>query len=68
MVSGARQGAAARESYANARQDALTGAFLAEGVDTDQELQKLLQIEQAYAANARVITTIDEMIQQLLRL
>jgi flagellar hook-associated protein 1 FlgK len=67
-VSGARQDAEAQQSFATARQDALTTAFLAGGVDTDQELQKLLQIEQAYAANARVIKTVDEMIQQLLRL
>ena len=38
------------------------------GVDTDQEMQKLLSIEQAYAANARVIQTIDELMQTLLRL
>jgi len=31
-------------------------------------MQVLLQVEQAYAANARVIKTIDEMIQQLLAL
>ena len=68
LVSGARQGAEEKQSYTTARQDALTTAFLAQGVDTDQELQKLLQIEQAYAANARVIQTVDEMIQQLLSL
>ncbi len=39
---------------------------LENGVDTDHEMQKLLLIEQAYAANARVIATVDEMIQQLL--
>lgn len=36
------------------------------GVDTDQELQRLLLIEQAYAANARVIETVDRLIQRLL--
>ena len=40
----------------------------ASGVDTDQELQSLLIIEQSYAANARVIQTIDEMIQRLLQI
>ncbi|MEP6066292.1 MAG: flagellar hook-associated protein FlgK [Paracoccaceae bacterium] len=39
---------------------------LEQGVDTDSELQKLLLIEQAYAANARVIRAADEMMQQLL--
>ncbi|MEP6342124.1 MAG: flagellar hook-associated protein FlgK [Maricaulaceae bacterium] len=38
------------------------------GVDTDQELQSLLLIEQSFAANARVIQTIDEMIQRLLQI
>lgn len=40
----------------------------ASGVDTDKELQKLLLIEQAYAANSRVIQTVNEMIDELLRL
>lgn len=38
------------------------------GVDTDTELQSLIAIEQAYAANARVLTTIDEMLQLLTRI
>ena len=37
-------------------------------VDTDQELQRLLIVEQAYAANARVIETIDRLIQNLLEI
>ena len=65
---GARQQAEARESYSTARQDALTEMQLAQGVDTDAEMQTLLMVEQAYAANARVIKTIDELIQQLIGL
>lgn len=38
------------------------------GVDTDHELQDLMQIEQAYAANARVVQVVDEMLKQLLGL
>ena len=38
------------------------------GVDTDRELQDLLIIEQAYAANARVLETIDKMIQRLMEI
>ncbi|MEZ5917889.1 MAG: flagellar basal body rod C-terminal domain-containing protein [Parvularculaceae bacterium] len=38
------------------------------GVDTDRELQNLLLIEQAYAANARVIEVASQMIQRLLEL
>ncbi|MBR9841754.1 MAG: flagellar hook-associated protein FlgK [Rhodobacteraceae bacterium] len=41
---------------------------LANGVDSDRELQNLLLIEQSYAANARVIETIDEMMTTLMRL
>ncbi len=40
----------------------------ATSVDTDLELQKLLLIEQAFAANARVIQTADEMLTRLLEL
>lgn len=39
-----------------------------DGVDSDAETQRLLLIEQAYAANARMIETIDDMMQTLLRL
>jgi flagellar hook-associated protein 1 FlgK len=38
------------------------------GVDTDAEIQSLLLIEQAYAANARVIQTISDMLDTLLQL
>jgi flagellar hook-associated protein 1 FlgK len=40
----------------------------ATGVDTDQELQQLLMIEQAFAANARVTATIDEMLARLMEI
>lgn len=53
-------------SYASARTEALTQLELAAGVDTDQELQSLLLIEQAYTANAKVIQTVGEMIDTLL--
>ncbi len=35
-------------------------------VDTDLQLQQLLLVEQAYAANAQVITTVSSLIQELL--
>jgi flagellar hook-associated protein 1 len=41
---------------------------MANGVDTDQEMQKLLIIEQAYSANAKVVQTMDELIQILMGL
>jgi flagellar hook-associated protein 1 FlgK len=41
---------------------------LAGGVDTDQELQSLMTIERAYAASARVIEVVDDLLDQLLRI
>lgn len=55
-------------SFARTRADSLQELHLAQGVDTDQELQKLLVIEQAYAANAKVVQTMDELIQILMGL
>ena len=52
--------------FATARGTALSDAMARQGVDTDDEMQKLLLIERAYAANARVIRAADEMIQTLL--
>ncbi|GAA3858820.1 flagellar hook-associated protein FlgK [Celeribacter arenosi] len=54
------------QSFASARQETFRSMELEQGVDTDQEMQKLLLIEQNYSANARVIETIDKLIDQLL--
>ena len=37
-----------------------------DGVNTDQELQKLIELEKAYAANARVVQVVDDMLSELL--
>jgi flagellar hook-associated protein 1 FlgK len=55
-------------SFAASRLTELTERQLADGVDSDSEIQRLMLIEQAYAANARVIETVDEMMQTLLRI
>ncbi len=55
-------------TFAAARRDTLYQAELAQGVDTDQELQTLLRIEQAYGANARLMQTINSMIQTLMEI
>jgi len=55
-------------SFNAARLTELTQLQLSEGVDTDQELQNLLVLEQAYAANARVIQAADEMLEIITRL
>lgn len=69
MLSGAaaqRLTSDSEASYAQARLTALSEMELQGGVDSDQELQTLLVVEQSYAANAKVIQSIDEMIQTLL--
>ena len=67
-TSTARHQAAATSTSALARHNELTEQSLAQGVDTDAEMQRLLQIEQAYAANARVIETADAMLRRLLEI
>jgi len=51
-----------------ARLSTLTELELQGGIDTDREMQDLLAIEQAYGANARVVQTVDQLIQMLLEL
>jgi flagellar hook-associated protein 1 FlgK len=55
-------------SFATSRAEALRAIELEGGVDSDAELQRLLQVEQAFSANARMIQTIDDMMQTLLRI
>ncbi|MCR9087140.1 MAG: flagellar hook-associated protein FlgK [Rhodobacteraceae bacterium] len=55
-------------SFVEAQRASLKQIELENGVDTDQELQKLLLIEQAYAANARVIQTVDSLFETLMRI
>lgn len=56
------------QSFASTRQTSLKELELQDGVDSDTELQNLLLVEQAYSANARMIQTVDEMIDTLLRI
>lgn len=55
-------------TYAAARRDSLEAIEMENGVDTDQEMQRLLVIEQTYAANAKVIETIEALMDQLMRI
>ena len=55
-------------SYNAARYSVLREALAAEGVDTDAELSKLLTLEQAYSANARVLSTVDAMMRTILEI
>ncbi|NDV02522.1 flagellar hook-associated protein FlgK [Pseudoroseicyclus tamaricis] len=67
-VSTGRVNAEEALGFAHARYDTMKAAEYEGGVDTDYEMQQLLIIEQAYAANARVVQTIDQMMRQLLEI
>ncbi len=51
-------------SYASAMKSSL----LAHGVDSDKEMEMLLQLERAYAANAKIIQAVNEMLDNILRI
>ena len=65
-ISGDRLLTESEASFARARADTLLQLELAGGVASDQEIQTLLLIEQNYAANAKVVQTVDDMIKLLL--
>lgn len=65
-ISQTRLDAEADATRATARAATLQQLQAADGVDTDAELQDLMQIEKAYAANARVLQTVDDMLATLL--
>jgi flagellar hook-associated protein 1 FlgK len=55
-------------AFRSARSEALLQLERAGGVDTDREMQLLIEIEKAYAANARVIQTVDRLMQRLMEI
>lgn len=63
-----RLAAAGEASFATARSETLLNLELSNSVDSDQEIQILLLIEQNYAANAKVVQTVDQMIKLLLEI
>lgn len=62
-----RATAEADSALKNSQAHVISQRFLSEGVSLDAELHRLLEFEQAYAANARVIQAVDEMMNQILR-
>lgn len=73
--SGVESGVSARRVSAEgdlavraAQSDILRSGLAADSVDSDAEMQRLLQYETTYAANARVIQAIEDMMDQILRL
>ena len=65
-ISTARVNAQSEAAVRNSQADTITTRLTADGVDSDAEMQRLLQYEQAYAANARVIQAIQTMMDQIL--
>lgn len=55
-------------SFSAARHEIANSQLLENGVDSDQEMQRLILIEQSYAANARMMEVIDEMMEALMRI
>lgn len=57
-----------RQGFVTAQRDALRTTERAGGVDTDAEMQRLMLVEQSYAANARVMETVGKLIDTLMRI
>ncbi len=68
LLATARGSAEQDLTFTSAQLTELTQLQLSDAVDTDRELQNLLVLEQAYAANARVIQAADQMLSELTRL
>ena len=60
--------AEADAARATAQHDALSDMMRSDGVDTDRELENLLGLERAYAANAKVLKAVDDMLLNILGL
>ncbi len=67
-VGKSRQDATMSQAHAQTRHEVLHEKMLAGGVDTDAELQRLLVLEKAYAANARVVQVADDLMRRLLEI
>lgn len=67
-ISAGRLSAQSEQTFAAAKLTALTDLEAQNGIDTDREMQELLVIEKNYAANAKVIQAVAEMIDTLIRL
>ncbi|KUJ77975.1 flagellar biosynthesis protein FlgK [Ruegeria marisrubri] len=60
--------AAERLAFATATRSEMARIESEQGVDTDSELQRLMQIEQTFAANARIIQVVSDLMDDLLRI
>ncbi|WBU52947.1 flagellar hook-associated protein FlgK [Paracoccus sp. SCSIO 75233] len=68
-ISSSRLSSETRQTHDAAIRDTLYDSLQsAAGVDSDREMEILLQLEKAYAANAKVIQTVNEMLETILRI
>lgn len=67
-LSTARLGTETTLAFAQASFASKQDSLAARGVDTDSQMQDLLKLERAYAANAKVLMTIDAMLRQVLEI
>ena len=63
-----RIGSEAAALQNNTHRESLQTALLADGVDSDKEMETLLALEAAYSANAKVFQTATDMLDTILRL
>jgi flagellar hook-associated protein 1 FlgK len=68
MISHTRQGAEDTAVMAQTRHSALEDARRANGVNTDEQMQRLLAFEKAYSANVRVLQVVDDLLRRLMEL
>ncbi len=73
LVISDQTGKAASAAEANASQKIVVGSLEQRlssetGVEIDEELSKLIGLQNSYAANARIMQAVDEMMQQLMRI
>ncbi|MFD1342221.1 FlgK family flagellar hook-associated protein [Litorisediminicola beolgyonensis] len=65
-IDGERVGLSDKLASVRGRHAVLREMELRRGVDSDQQLQTLLTIEKSYAANAKVLQTVDDMLLRIL--
>ena len=63
-----RISAEATLSAATAQSESFADLMMQDGVDSDREMETLLSLERAYAANAKVLAAVDDMIRTILEL
>jgi flagellar hook-associated protein 1 FlgK len=65
-ISTARLGADDDAAFAATRRDQMDKLVQEDGVDSDDELRKLLLVEQTYSANAQVMRSMDQLLRELM--